>query len=476
MSCIVVLACLGVVWSDRAGSSPSAAAGFSPLEIIGSPNALSADGGVIVGQFVPAGATVVHAFRWTEAGGQIDLGIFPGADESGAIAASADGEVVVGFSGFFARMPPPWRWTSQTGFVALGPMPPGFFAGQANDVSADGTVVVGTINGSTLPTGEAFFQPFRWSATTGIVPLGTLGGPQTNGVAVSADGSVVVGSSNFGGSSFHVEAFRWTAETGMVGLGSVPGFPNSLANDTSADGRVVVGTADAFFEEAPAFRWTEQDGMVSLGDFPGGRFESSARAVSADGSVVVGFGHDGVPVGQFGDMQVFIWDAVHGMRALRDVLVEQGTDMSGWRLSFPFGMSADGRVIGGYGINPNGAPQAWLARLGATEVCTAPSIAAISATPKVLWPPNHKLVPVSVAVDATALCGPPACTIASIASDGPGDEGDVVITGNLTALLRAEKSGGVMGRTYTISVQCQDAAGNAATQTTAVRVPHDQRK
>jgi len=81
-----------------------------------------------------------------------------------------------------------------------------------------------------------------------------------------------------------------------------------------------------------------------------------------------------------------------------------------------------------------------------------------------------------VAVDATALCGPPVCTIASIASDGPGGDGDVVDTGNLTALLCAEKSGGVSGGTYTITVQCRDAAGNAATETTAVRVPHDQRK
>jgi uncharacterized membrane protein len=65
----------------------------------------------------------------------------------------------------------------------------------------------------------------------------------------------VVGFTNFGYP--HVEAFRWTAQTGMVGLGPVPGFSNSVAYDTSADGTVVVGTTDAFFEEAPAFRWTE---------------------------------------------------------------------------------------------------------------------------------------------------------------------------------------------------------------------------
>ena len=474
MSCGVVLACLGVMQSGRAQSSGSASGGFMPLNIVGSPNALSADGTVVVGQYLPAGAADVHPFRWTEAGGQVDLGLLAGFGGGGATSASADGSVIVGFAGQFYQMPPPWRWTTQTGMVALAPMPAGFFTGQANDVSADGTVVVGTMSGATLPSGVGFFEPFRWTAANGIVPLGNLGGPQTTGAAVSADGAVVVGFTNFG--NFHVEAFRWTAQTGMVGLGTVPGFSNSVAYDTSADGTVVVGTTDAFFEEAPAFRWTAQDGMVSLGDFPGGRFESSARAVSADGSVVVGFGHDGNPVGQFGDMSVFIWDSVHGMRALRDVLLEQGTDVSGWRLSYPFGMSADRRVIGGLGINPSGAVQSWLARLAETTSCTPPVLSSVAATPSVLWPPNHKMVPISVAVEATAACGPPVCTIESIASDGPSSEGDVVITGDLTALLRAEKSSSFMGRTYTITVQCHDAVGNGATQATTVRVPHDQRR
>ena len=108
MSYVVVLACLGLVRSGRADSSNSAAAGFLPLDIIGSPSALSADGTVIVGLFDTAGSTSVHAFSWTEASGQVDLGVFPGAETSGATSASADGSVVVG-SGFFGRLPPPWR-------------------------------------------------------------------------------------------------------------------------------------------------------------------------------------------------------------------------------------------------------------------------------------------------------------------------------------------------------------------------------
>ena len=121
------------------------------------------------------------------------------------------------------------------------------------------------------------------------------------------------------------KAFRWTAQTGMVpALAGIRAFQTVWPTmHLGRQAPSVVSTPDAFFEEAAGERWTEQDGMVSLGDFPGGRFERAARA-GGHGSVVVGFGHDGNPVGQFGDLSVFIWDAVHGMRALRERAARAG--------------------------------------------------------------------------------------------------------------------------------------------------------
>jgi hypothetical protein len=40
--------------------------------------------------------------------------------------------------------------------------------------------------------------------------------------------------------------------------------------------------------------------------------------------------------------------------------------------------------------------------------------------------------------------------------------------------LRAERSGKGTGRTYTITVTCTDAAGNAVVRTATVRVPRNQ--
>ena len=52
-----------------------------------------------------------------------------------------------------------------------------------------------------------------------------------------------------------------------------------------------------------------------FGSLPGGSRNSIATGVSADGSVVVGASH-----GQSG-LEAFVWDSTHGMRSVRDVLV-----------------------------------------------------------------------------------------------------------------------------------------------------------
>jgi PKD domain-containing protein len=110
-----------------------------------------------------------------------------------------------------------------------------------------------------------------------------------------------------------------------------------------------------------------------------------------------------------------------------------------------------------------------------------PTIESASADPAVLLPPNHRMVPVTVAVTATDVCSPTVrCAISGVASnepiDGTGDghsSPDWTITGDLTVDLRAERAGGGDGRIYTITVRCTDESGNAATAPVEVRVPHN---
>jgi hypothetical protein len=109
---------------------------------------------------------------------------------------------------------------------------------------------------------------------------------------------------------------------------------------------------------------------------------------------------------------------------------------------------------------------------------TPPTIKSVTASPNRLWPPNHRLVPVTVSVSVSDICdAAPTCQIISVSSnessDGLGDGDtapDWLVTGNLTVDLRAERSGTGAGRVYTIKVQCTDSSGNATTKTVPVRV------
>ncbi len=114
---------------------------------------------------------------------------------------------------------------------------------------------------------------------------------------------------------------------------------------------------------------------------------------------------------------------------------------------------------------------------------TAPIIILVKPSLVALWPPDHKMVPITVtvvAIDAVDL--DPTSVITSVTSNQPdngtgdGDTpGDWEITGPLTVDLRAERSG-TQDRIYTITVETTDASGNTSTATTTVRVTQSRRR
>jgi len=119
-----------------------------------------------------------------------------------------------------------------------------------------------------------------------------------------------------------------------------------------------------------------------------------------------------------------------------------------------------------------------------------PVVDSIVASPDTLWPPNHKLVPVSITVSATDNCHPsPSCRIVSVTANepalGPGsgntdpdwivsEPGPKVSPAMLGVELRAERAGGGTGRVYRIDITCTDTSGNTTAGSTTVTVPHDQ--
>jgi probable HAF family extracellular repeat protein len=272
---------------------------------------------------------------------------------------------VVGYSGGgLSFSSEAFRWTQATGMVGLGDLvgvSRGFFLGVFDffspGVSADGSVVVGS---------SSDLEASRWTQATGRVGLGNLEWAFGSASGASTDGSVVVGYSG-DGLLFSFEAFRWTQATGMVGLGyllSGGGGYSSGASAVSADGSVVVGSSSDFgFNTQEAFRWTQATGMVGLGDLAGGSFDSAASGVSGDGSVVVGYSQS------VNGQEAFIWNSAQGMRSLQQVLTnDYGLDLTGWSLNVANAISADGLTIVGSGTNPNGLTEAWIASLDGEPV------------------------------------------------------------------------------------------------------------
>jgi len=315
------------------------------------------DGSVVVGD--SARASDNEAFRWTRTGGIQGIGYLSSSVPipwSYASWTSADGSVVIGSSENADGHGEVFRWESTTGMVGLGFIPdmPASDA-YAADASCDGSVVVGD---SEANNATYDMEGFVWTEQDGMVGLGTLPGASSvdsSATSVSCNGLVVVGESD---SATGGQAFRWTKAGGMKGLGflsTTASYPSSYADWTSADGSVVVGGSTNADGHDEAFRWTAATGMVGLGILPGS-YASRALAASADGSVVVGKSYSAYVA--------FIWDAVNGMRDLREVLVNDfGLDLSGWTLERAHAISADGLTIVGVGTNPDGNEEGWVATL-----------------------------------------------------------------------------------------------------------------
>jgi hypothetical protein len=103
----------------------------------------------------------------------------------------------------------------------------------------------------------------------------------------------------------------------------------------------------------------------------------------------------------------------------------------------------------------------------------------------VLWLPNHKYVPIQVAVDAADdLSGVASIILTSITSNEP-DEGlgdgnhtDEILgaaygTFDTSFSVRAERSGLATGRVYTVTYTATDYARNVTTETGTITVLHD---
>jgi hypothetical protein len=101
-------------------------------------------------------------------------------------------------------------------------------------------------------------------------------------------------------------------------------------------------------------------------------------------------------------------------------------------------------------------------------------IARVTPSRAFLWPPNKRMVPVTVSVTATDIVdAQPVCRVTGVSSN-EGTSADWLVTGPLSVTLRADRNGRGNGRIYTFAIACTDASGNVGSAMAAVVVPHDQ--
>jgi len=195
----------------------TSAAGFTSLGAQISAEAVSGDGNVIVGtRFNGIGTSQPEAFRWTEATGVVGLGNLDvsGTGESTGAGVSYDGSVIVGRTTTDSGGNGPsrgFRWTEADGMMDLGVFSNPLFSSNAHDVSDDGSVVSG--HGLVQIFGDFRVEASRWTEDTGMVGLGLS---ESVGFEISGDGNTVGGFATVttGGGA----ASLWTEESGMISV------------------------------------------------------------------------------------------------------------------------------------------------------------------------------------------------------------------------------------------------------------------
>ena len=239
--------------------------------------------------------------------------------ESYALFSTASGHSIVGSCGGIACK---WRYNKDKQDFRIyslkleGLTSSKHLGSLASSINENGKVITGWVYTSSETIG------FKWTKNDGIKPIGHLiGGEQTYPLAISSDGSTIVGKSN-------QKAFRY------------------VKSDASYLGEML--------------HLSDEYKMEDLGTLSKEK-QTTAWAVSKNGSTIVGRSGD----------DAFIWTEKNGMQNLQDVLCDKynlGQMLKGWHLSNASAISDDGLHIAGTAVNNFGKKQAFVVYIGETII------------------------------------------------------------------------------------------------------------
>ena len=271
--------------------------------------AASGDGTWITGDLVNSSGNSAGRHEagdgWTAFGGLGSSGC--DASLSSAYDISSDGQRCVGL-GWDGCSASGFLWTMTGGMVALPQLGPN--SSRADTISGDGTVIGGWDEASNGGRRAAAWRETPgtalWEETLVLAgtPGNSAGYGEVNGS--NGDGSILVGSAD-GSSASTSGAFLISGDDEFQLLGLLPtsSSANGGALDVTEDGRVVVGYQREGFGGAQSFTatyWTAETGLVALKDhlnelgagIPEAFTLAAAMSMSDDGRVICGWGYEGI--------------------------------------------------------------------------------------------------------------------------------------------------------------------------------------
>jgi probable HAF family extracellular repeat protein len=215
-----------------------------------------------------------------------------------------------------------------------------FANGKAVGLKHGEATVVAIVNGVSSEPVKIVVNPVPRVVFIPTLPGANPADPRNTPAAISADGSVVVGTSD---SALGLQAFRWTEAGGVTALGILPGYTTSDAAACNANGSVVVGSCSSIqTDRSVAFIWTAATGMKAIDTIPEDAIHAGAESVSADGKTVIGWyeiaDNGSNSYGTFG----FLWEAGQDLVTFSDFIPD---DVSRKHSCVPNRISADGQVI-----------------------------------------------------------------------------------------------------------------------------------
>lgn len=422
----------------------------------------------IVGEFRPDAYN--HAFLWSEATGMTDLGTL-GGTTSRAYSINDRGEVVGSSTIPGSSTSHMFRWTPDTGMVDLGA-----YNGIAYDINDSSQIVA---YGSTAGGyGGVIYQSGVFQA----LPL--IDGRYITPRRISDTGVVI-------GYTTSNTPVVWDAQHGGRKINNIidpatnPGLTVVAVYDINATGDIAgyaYNAADGTYH-AVVLRGDDPDRVAPI---ISGLTVDPASLAPPDGTMrdvalayTVTDDRDPAPTAHIVSIAASQAGYVDGV----DGVVEDSR-----HVSLRAACDEDDEAGRAYTVTVEASDAAGN-RSSATVAVTvpyvapdrqAPVIAGLSVDPASIWPPTGQMKPVTVSYTVSDDLDPaPTARIASItcsqASYVDGRDG-VIVDAHDVSVLAFRDDTDKAGRIYTINVEAQDAAGNIATASATVTVPHNRPK